>query len=236
MTASVGSPALTMISTRRGFSSAARNSGDGLAADEVALRAVLVQQRVGLGDRPVVQRHGVAVVGEVARDVRAHHGQAGDPDLCGADGGLRIRRSSCRPFRFELWHSMFRSDATRLAEKSRCSSVSQGTATAMVGTTSTATAREVGGRREHRRCWAARPAGAPARTVVGPPAASAPDGVRPDAQATSARARGVGPAARTAASSASSSISSRTASSALALRTKRGKAACTAVKASSTRS
>jgi hypothetical protein len=27
MTASVGSPALTMISTRRGFSSAARNSG-----------------------------------------------------------------------------------------------------------------------------------------------------------------------------------------------------------------
>ena len=31
-------------------------------------------------------------------------------------------------------------------------------------------------------------------TVVGPPAARAPDGVRPDAQATRARARGVGPA------------------------------------------
>ena len=47
--------------------------------------AVLLEQRVGLGDRPVVQRHRVAVVGEVAGDVRTHHRQAGDADLRGAD-------------------------------------------------------------------------------------------------------------------------------------------------------
>lgn len=72
--------------------------------------------------------------------------------------------------------------------------------------------------------------------MLGPLAASAPDGARPDAQATSARARGARPAARTAASSASNSTNSWTAPNALALRTSRGKAACTAVNASSTRS
>ena len=56
---------------------------DGLRPDEFALVAVLFEQRVGLGDRPVVQRHGVAVVGEVAGEVRAHHRQAGDADLRG---------------------------------------------------------------------------------------------------------------------------------------------------------
>ncbi len=45
-----------------------------------------VKQRIGLGDGTVVQRDGVPVVGEVARDVRPHHGQAGDPDLSGAVG------------------------------------------------------------------------------------------------------------------------------------------------------
>ena len=63
----------------------------GLAAHEVALGAVFGEQRVGLGDRPVVQRDGVAVVREVARDVGAHHGQAGDPDLSGA-GRVRVCR------------------------------------------------------------------------------------------------------------------------------------------------
>ena len=67
--------------------------GDRLAADEVALRAVLLQQRIGLGDRAVVQRHGVAVVGEVAGEVRAHHGQAGDADLSGAVGVRSFRRA-----------------------------------------------------------------------------------------------------------------------------------------------
>ena len=63
---------------------------DRLAAHEVALGAVLLEQRVGLGDRPVVQRDGVAVVGEVAGDVRTHHGQAGDPDLRGASGRMEV--------------------------------------------------------------------------------------------------------------------------------------------------
>ena len=79
---------------------------DRLAAHEVALRTVLGQQRVGLGDRPVVQRHGVAVAGEVARDVRAHDGQAGDSDLRCADSGLRIRH--VRALSVRLWHSLFR--------------------------------------------------------------------------------------------------------------------------------
>src|ERR1700721_2224831 len=52
----------------------------GLRPDEFALVAVLFEQRVGLGDRPVVQRDGVAVVGEVAGEVRAHHREAGDAD------------------------------------------------------------------------------------------------------------------------------------------------------------
>ena len=46
--------------------------------------AVLFEQRVGLGDRPVVQRHGVAVVSEIAGEVRTHHGEAGDADLRGS--------------------------------------------------------------------------------------------------------------------------------------------------------
>ncbi len=60
--------------------------GDRLAADELAFVAVVLQQRVGLGDRPVVQRDGVAVVGEVAGEVGTHHRQAGDADLSGAVG------------------------------------------------------------------------------------------------------------------------------------------------------
>ena len=85
---------------------------DGLAAHEVALRAVLGEQRVGLGDRPVVQRHGVAVVGEVAGDVGAHHGQAGDPDLSGA-GRVRVSDELIRAaFRFLLWRQRVLTDET----------------------------------------------------------------------------------------------------------------------------
>ena len=73
---------------------------DGLAADEVALGAVVGQQRIGLGDRAVVQRDGVAVVGEVARDVGSHHGQAGDPDLSGAGGRWFQTSSFGQPFVF----------------------------------------------------------------------------------------------------------------------------------------
>jgi hypothetical protein len=65
--------------------------GDRLAAHEVAFRTMLLQQRIGLGDGPVVQRHGVPVVGEVAGEVGTHHGQSGDPDLSGA-GRVRVCR------------------------------------------------------------------------------------------------------------------------------------------------
>jgi len=68
---------------------------DGFAADELAFGSVFFEQRVRLGDRPVVQRHGIAVVGEVAGDVGAHHGETGDPDLSGAGGvrGFRVAHS-----------------------------------------------------------------------------------------------------------------------------------------------
>ena len=62
---------------------------DGLRPHELALVAVLLEQRVGLGDRPVVQRHGVAVMGEIAGEVRTHHGQAGDADLRGSRSSNR---------------------------------------------------------------------------------------------------------------------------------------------------
>ena len=64
----------------------------GLRANEVALVAVRGKQRVGLGHRAVVQGDGVAVAGEVAGEVRAHDGQAGDADLCrhaGLSSGFR---------------------------------------------------------------------------------------------------------------------------------------------------
>jgi hypothetical protein len=54
---------------------------DGVAAHEVALGTVCLEQRVDLGGRAVVQRDGVPVVGEVARDVGSHHREAGDADL-----------------------------------------------------------------------------------------------------------------------------------------------------------
>ena len=91
MTASVELPALTMMSTRRGFSSAAKEFGNGFAAYEGALRTVFGQQGVGLADRLVVQRHGVSVVGEVPCEIRTHHGKTGDPDLSSA-GGVRLFR------------------------------------------------------------------------------------------------------------------------------------------------
>ncbi len=41
---------------------------DGFGAHEFAFAAVLFQQRIGLGDRAVVQRNRIAVVGEIARE------------------------------------------------------------------------------------------------------------------------------------------------------------------------
>ncbi len=69
MTASVGSPALTMISDPARLLQRCDELLDGLGANEIALVAVLVDERVRLGDAAVVQRHRVAVAGEVAGDV-----------------------------------------------------------------------------------------------------------------------------------------------------------------------
>ena len=82
MTASTGLPALTMIRTRRGFSRESTSSCSVSVRDEVALRAVLFEQGVGLRDRAVVQGNGEAVAGQVAGEVGAHHRQAGDTDVC----------------------------------------------------------------------------------------------------------------------------------------------------------
>ncbi len=109
---------------------------DGLTADELALRAVLGEQRVGLGHRPVVQRHGVAVVREVTGDIRPHHREAGDPDLSGTDSGS-FRHAGSLSF-FVVQTALLQPNA--YAVNKRCNSVSQGTATATVGTTSTAAA------------------------------------------------------------------------------------------------
>ena len=71
----------------------------GLGANELAFGAVLLQQGVSFGDRPVMQRDGIAVVREVAGDVAAHHGQPGDADLRGA-GGVCCWRRHRLPFVF----------------------------------------------------------------------------------------------------------------------------------------
>src|SRR6185312_4233035 len=77
---------------------------------------------------------------------------------------------------------------------SLCSSVSHGTASAIVGTTSTAVAARYAP--VATMTLLPRPPSRRTRTtVLGPPAASAPDGVGPAAHATRARAREVGPAA-----------------------------------------
>src|SRR5690242_5150124 len=80
----------------------------------------------------------------------------------------------------------------------RRSSVNQGTATATVGTTSTATAARYAVTAS-RTLLGFPPSRRTRITVVGPPAAIAPEGVGPAAHATRARASGVGPAVRTAA-------------------------------------
>jgi hypothetical protein len=70
---------------------------DALRADEGALVAVLFEHRVGLGDRPVVQRDRVAVVREIAGQVRPHHGHASDADLRGAGCGRISIRAHVQP-------------------------------------------------------------------------------------------------------------------------------------------
>lgn len=102
--------------------------------------------------------------------------------------------------------------------------MSQGTASATVGTTKSAAAAKYAA--AENAALLPRPASRRTRrTALGPPAAMAPDGADPAAHVTNARASGVRPTARTAASSASSSTNNRTAPNALALRTSRGKAA-----------
>ena len=83
MTASVGLPALTMMMDPPRLFQRVQELLDGLRPHEVALVAVLFEQGVGLGDRPVVQRHRVAMVGEIPGEVRPHHSQASDADLRG---------------------------------------------------------------------------------------------------------------------------------------------------------
>jgi hypothetical protein len=51
-------------------------------ADEVAVRAVLFEQCVGLFHGPVVQGNRKAVAGQVAGQVGSHHRKAGDTDVC----------------------------------------------------------------------------------------------------------------------------------------------------------
>jgi len=101
-----------MMSTRRGFSSAAKEFGNGFAAYEVALRTVFGQQGVGLADRLVVQRHGVSVVGEVPRHVGAHHRGAGDADLSGAVV-VWNQTSSCDAFLFVVAQLFVEQSASR---------------------------------------------------------------------------------------------------------------------------
>jgi hypothetical protein len=48
---------------------------------ELALVAVVRHQCIGAGLRAVVERHAVAVAGEVAGQVAAHHGQPGHADV-----------------------------------------------------------------------------------------------------------------------------------------------------------
>ena len=60
--------------------------GERLRRHERALVTVLGHELVRAGPAAVVQGHRVAVAGEVAREVRAHHRQARDADVGGADG------------------------------------------------------------------------------------------------------------------------------------------------------
>ena len=81
ITASVGSPALTMMMIARGFFSEATKSSSDSRGHERALVAVLRDQRVGAGVRAVVQRDRVPVPGQVAGQVASHDRQPGDADV-----------------------------------------------------------------------------------------------------------------------------------------------------------
>ena len=81
ITASVAAPALTMMSKRLGFCRAATKSCAVWCGDEGALVAELVHGVGDAGGGPVVQGDGVAVAGEVAGQVTAHHAQPGDAYL-----------------------------------------------------------------------------------------------------------------------------------------------------------
>src|ERR1700743_1673129 len=82
LTASVGGPALTMMTSPRGAAlEGLHELLRGLGRDEVPLVAELVDHGRGAGGGPVVQGHGVSVPGEVAGQVPAHHAEAGHAAL-----------------------------------------------------------------------------------------------------------------------------------------------------------
>ncbi|MNW59342.1 hypothetical protein D3C74_372530 [compost metagenome] len=56
--------------------------GHRLGRDEVAVVAVVGDERLGLGEGAVVHRDRVAVTSEVAGQVAAHDRESGDADLC----------------------------------------------------------------------------------------------------------------------------------------------------------
>lgn len=87
MTASVASPACTMISARRGRSSAAANSAIVSVRTKSPSPPCSASSASVLAIERLCTATGVAVAGEVAGDVGAHHGEAGDPDLGGAAEG-----------------------------------------------------------------------------------------------------------------------------------------------------
>jgi hypothetical protein len=82
-------PALTMMIRRRGFSRAASEFRDRLARTNVPSEPCSASSASVFGVERLCTRDGIAVAGEVAGEVRAHHGQAGDSDLRGTGGAGR---------------------------------------------------------------------------------------------------------------------------------------------------
>ena len=86
ITPSTGAPALTITMIRRGRSSAATNSSSDSAAVKSPSDAVLRHELARLGRRAVVDGDRHAAACDVARQVRPHHGEPGDPDLAHGPG------------------------------------------------------------------------------------------------------------------------------------------------------
>ena len=80
ITASTAGPALTMVMIVRGRSSDWTNSCGRAGAGDRPLGAVLGHELLGLGRGAVVHRDRDVVVGDVAREVGAHHREAGQAE------------------------------------------------------------------------------------------------------------------------------------------------------------